>query len=98
MSFGKLIQSIISQQEETRKSVPVDLTLKNGNILLRSFKIREFDAENEVLTGITLQEEYVHVREGREPVLCSFKLSELKDLEVADWRIVTTDAEVICMA
>lgn len=46
--------------------------------------MKEFDSDSNTVKGITLQEEYTHVREGRAPVWCCFQLDEIKDLVCQD--------------
>jgi hypothetical protein len=75
-----IVSQILAQQEETSHKILVDIRLFNGNILLRSFHIVGLDEKKQIIKGLTAQEEYSHVREGREPQYCCFKFSEIQEL------------------
>lgn len=78
----KLID-IIKKQETKMHHIALDITLINGNILLKSFRLFEFDRQSGTLKGMTMQEEYAYIREEREPVYAHFNLAEVKQLETA---------------
>ncbi|MBX9851422.1 MAG: hypothetical protein K2X86_06640 [Cytophagaceae bacterium] len=80
MKILDIIQQIIKEQENSFQPIPVDIRIFNGNILLRSFRIYEVDFAQNTLIGLTLQEEYAHARENREPIDCILKISEIKEL------------------
>ncbi|MCS6822934.1 MAG: hypothetical protein NZ529_01470 [Cytophagaceae bacterium] len=65
-----------------RKFIPVDITLFNGNITLKSFVIINISGRR--ITGLTQQEQYTAPRENREPVYSSFGLDEIKCLYCAE--------------
>jgi hypothetical protein len=75
-----IVNQILAQQEEASHKILVDIRLFNGNILLRSFHIVGLDPSNEVIKGLTAQEEYSHAREGREPQYCILKFSDIQEL------------------
>jgi hypothetical protein len=80
MKTVEIIQNILSEQMHSFTHIPADIRLSNGNILLRSFRIYEVDLDHQHVVGLTLQEEYAHTRENREPVYCTLKLSEIKEI------------------
>lgn len=84
MTLINLIQNILNEQSDRFRPIPVDIKISNGNILLRSFHIHDFDPSNNIIKGLTSQEEYAHAREGREPVYCFLKVDEIKELICAD--------------
>jgi hypothetical protein len=61
---------------------PVDISLANGNILLRSFRIISIEGEN--IKGITWKEQYSAPRENREPVYSYFTCEEIARLNCFD--------------
>ncbi len=61
---------------------PVDISLTNGNILLRAFRI--LNLEDTKITGITWKEEYSAPRESRDPVYSYFDLEEIATLQCED--------------
>ena len=61
---------------------PVDISLANGNILLRSFRI--INIEGEKIKGITWKEQYSAPRENREPVYSYFECNEIIRLSCLD--------------
>ncbi len=78
------LRQIIDTQNDRNSKVPVDLILNNGNILLKGFRIHEFDDEVGKIKGLTMLEEYSHSREGREPVFCQLTLNDIKDLHQSE--------------
>lgn len=84
MRLSDNLQQIIIEQTKRNRIIPVDIKIANGNILLRSFRIYDFDAENNLLKGLTLQEEYSYAREGRDPIYCFLKIDDIKELICAD--------------
>lgn len=84
MKLLQLIESILKEQDNLFRPIPVDVTISNGNILLRSFYIYDLDPENKLIQGLTQQEKYAHTREGRDPVYCFLKLDEVKVLTCPD--------------
>ena len=84
MNSATYIKNVLTLIEKGKSKVPVDLKLTNGNILLRSFHILELDEEKMILKGLTQQEEYCHVREGRDPEYCFLNLSEVKEIYCLD--------------
>ena len=87
----EIVEKIIEEQKDRKSTFgeqqyyPVDITLVNGNILLRAFRIIEFE-ENKI-KGITWKEEYSAPREQREEVYCYFDLEEIASLNCFDLRI-----------
>lgn len=84
MKLPGLIENILKEQDNRFSPIPVDITISNGNILLRSFYIYSFDLENKLIQGLTQQEKYGYTREGRDPVYCFLKLDEVKELICPD--------------
>ena len=82
MELIKIIALILEEQNSRKpfKAIPVDIKINNGNILLRSFRIMELDKNNNTIKGLTYQEEYIHIREGREAAYCILQLEEIKEL------------------
>jgi hypothetical protein len=84
MKLIGLIETVLKEQSNHFKPIAVDITMSNGNILLRSFHIYDLDLRLELIKGLTQQEEYAHSREGREPVYCYLKLEEIKGFACPD--------------
>lgn len=80
MELKLQVQQIIEGQRKDNKKLPVDLCLVNGNIILKSFHITDFDNVSGIITGLTMFEEYASLKENRSPVYCSFKIDEIKSL------------------
>jgi hypothetical protein len=78
------IREIVAEQERTKRKVPVDIRMVNGNILLRSFHILEFDERENLVKGLTQQEEYSYPREGRSPEYCYLFIHEIKEITDGD--------------
>ncbi len=84
MDLKEYIKRIISEQSNNTallpmyEYLPVDVVLRNGNIILKSFKL--IALEGQTIKGLTRQEEYSAPREGRSPVYCFLEISEIKDL------------------
>ncbi|HSZ25983.1 MAG TPA: hypothetical protein VK766_09705 [Cytophagaceae bacterium] len=83
-AFEKTLQQVIDSQKTKSFIVPVDIILNNGNILLKGFRILEFDDRMGKIKGLTMLEEYSHTREGREPVFCQFSLNDIKDIHESE--------------
>ncbi|HVD96622.1 MAG TPA: hypothetical protein VNB90_00365 [Cytophagaceae bacterium] len=87
----ELVEKIIKEQHNKvaifsgKLYYPVDISLINGNILLRSFRILDLDKNK--ITGITWKEEYSAPRESREPVYSYFDLDEIATLTCEDLNI-----------
>ena len=79
---SKLVD-VVKKQKTKRHHIPLDINLLNGNILLKSFRLYDFDKSTGVIKGMTMQEEYAYLREDREPIFAYFNLSEIKNLEIA---------------
>lgn len=84
MSTQQIISKILNYQSKPQLLpgsilIPVTIILKNGNIVLKDFKI--LAVKGNTITGITKQEEYFAPREDREPVYSYFKLDEIKAVE-----------------
>jgi hypothetical protein len=79
-TFEKTLRQILDSQRNKAFRIPVDIILNNGNILLKGFRILEFDDHQGNIKGLTMLEEYSHAREGREPVFCQFTLNDIKDI------------------
>jgi hypothetical protein len=75
---------IVKKQKTKRHHIALDIHLHNGNILLKSFRLYDFDKATDVLKGMTMTEEYAYLREGREPVFAYFKLNEIKELDISN--------------
>ena len=84
----QFIESIIEEQQDKstiqigQLYYPVDISLANGNILLRSFRI--ISIEEEKIKGITWKEQYSAPRENREPVYSYFECDEIVRLSCLD--------------
>ncbi len=80
----KQIERILSEQQHKVTIIsgkiyfPVDISLTNGNILLRSFRVMELEGSE--IKGLTWQEEYSAPRENREPVYTYFDIDEIAAL------------------
>lgn len=79
-TFESTLKQIVDTQKSASNKIPVDIILTNGNILLKGFRIVEFDDTMGKIKGLTMLEEYSHAREGREPVFCQFALNDIKDI------------------
>jgi hypothetical protein len=88
MNSSTYINQILSLEQKGKSKVPVDLKLVNGNILLRSFHILEFDESKMIIKGLTQQEEYSYPREGRVPQYCYLMISEIKEIYCTDLELV----------
>lgn len=77
------LADIIKKQETKMHHIALDITLQNGNILLKSFRLFEFDVKTNQIKGMTMQEEYTYIREEREPIYAYFSLRDIKQLETA---------------
>lgn len=84
MRLIELIQTVLKEQSQYFRRIPVDVVISNGNILLRAFHIYDLDVEKNLVKGLTQQEEYAHAREEREPVYCFLKLNEVKEFSCPD--------------
>lgn len=80
MEIVSKINNVLLLQKENKRSLPVGIVLKNGNLQVKAFKIMSFDSSKEMLEGLTRLEIYSSMREKREPVICRFRLSEIKDI------------------
>lgn len=74
------IHHVLKKQKSRKRHIPVDLVMVNGNILLREFRLYDYDKKQKQLKGLTHREEYSHPREDREPVYCILHLSEVRNL------------------
>jgi len=74
---------IIRKQKRKRHHIALDINLFNGNILLKSFRLYEFDRSKNIIKGMTMHEEYAYLREGREPIFAYFNLKEIKELDIS---------------
>ena len=74
---------IVKKQKSKRHHIALDINLHNGNILLKSFRLYEFDKATNIIKGMTMHEEYAYLREGREPIFAYFNLSEIKQLDIS---------------
>ena len=79
---SKLIE-ILKKQEAKVHHIALDINLYNGNIVLKSFRLYDFDAKTNTIKGMTMHEEYAYLREDREPVFAYFQLKEIKQLDTA---------------
>jgi hypothetical protein len=84
MKLQQLVEIVLEEQSNRFRPIPVDITISNGNILLRSFHIKEFDSTSKTLIGLTQQEEYAYIREGRDPVYCYLKINDIKEIVCLD--------------
>lgn len=84
MNLGEIIEIVLKEQSNHYRPIPVDITILNGNILLRSFHIYDLNLSKNSVKGLTQQEEYAHAREDRDPVYCYLKLDEIKELSCPD--------------
>ena len=84
----QFVEKIVEEQKNKQSTFgeplycPVDLTLVNGNILLRAFRI--IDIEGSKIKGITWKEEYCAPREARKEVYSYFELDEIAALSCFD--------------
>ena len=74
---------ILKKQKTKRHHIALDINLYNGNILLKSFRLYDFDKSKDVIKGMTMHEEYAYLREGREPIFAYFNLNEIKQLDIS---------------
>jgi hypothetical protein len=74
---------ILKKQKTKRHHIALDIHLHNGNIVLKSFRLYDFDKAADVIKGMTMHEEYAYLREGREPIFAYFKLTEIKQLDIS---------------
>ena len=88
-----IVERIIKEQEQNQDTIlvghlyyPVDISLANGNILLRKYRI--ISIENNKIKGITWKEEYSAPRENREQVFSYFDFDEIASLECFDLSII----------
>lgn len=79
---SKLVD-VVKKQKPKKLHSAVDINLVNGNILLKSFRLYDFDKSTGIIKGMTMQEEYAYLREDREPIFAYFNISEIKKLEIA---------------
>lgn len=80
----RIIERILSLQKKRKRRVPVDIILKNGNLMIRSFQLIRFDLPNRELEGMTRLEAYSSLREQRDPVICRLNLDEIKQLILSE--------------
>ncbi len=84
----EFIESIVEEQQNKstiqigQLYYPVDISLTNGNILLRSFRI--ISIEDGKIKGITWKEQYSAPRENREPVYSYFEFDDIARLTCLD--------------
>lgn len=78
------LAEILKRQKNKRHHIALDINLHNGNILLKSFRLYDFDKSSDVIKGMTMHEEYAYLREGREPIFAYFNLNEIKELDIAN--------------
>jgi hypothetical protein len=88
----KNIEKIIREQNKNQSTIlvgqlyyPVDISLVNGNILLRAFRV--ISLEGDRIKGVTWKEEYSAPRENRELVFSYFHLEEIATLVCVDLEI-----------
>ena len=79
----KTLVDILKKQETKVHHIALDLILLNGNIQLKCFRLYDFDEKENVIKGMTMQEEYSYLRENREPAFAYFTLKEIKSLDIA---------------
>ena len=89
----EFVEKIVNEQKDKVSTFgkplyyPVDLTLVNGNILLRAFRIIDIDGSK--IKGITWKEEYCAPRESRKEVYSYFDLDEIAGLSCLNSCICT---------
>ena len=83
-TFEKTLKEIIDSNKNNNLQIPVDIVLNNGNILLKGFRVLEFDDTLGKIKGLTMLEEYSYPRENREPVFCQISLNDIKDLHQSE--------------
>ncbi len=88
----EIIDRIIKEQEQNQDTIlvghlyyPVDISLVNGNILLRNFRI--LSQEDGKIKGITWKEQYSAPRENRDEVFSYFLFDEIASLSCLDLSI-----------
>jgi len=74
---------VVKIQKTKGRHIAVDVYLQNGNILLKSFRLYDYDKPTNVLKGMTMHEEYAYLREGREPIYAYFNVTEIKQLDIS---------------
>lgn len=79
---SKLVE-IVKKQKTKRHHIALDINLHNGNILLKSFRLYDFDKSADIVKGMTMHEEYAYLREDREPIFAYFNISEIKQLDIS---------------
>ncbi len=95
----RIIEIILEEQSDKQAllvgsiTIPVDIWLTNGNILLRSFRLIELK-ENR-LKGITRYEEYSAPRENRKPRYSYFDLNDIEALECFDLDLKYSKSDVV---
>ena len=95
----KILERIIEEQNGRHVfligsfTIPVDIWLTNGNILLRSFRIIELKKNR--LKGITRFEEYSAPRENRTSRYSYFELDEIETLECFDLDIRYSKTDLV---
>lgn len=87
-----MIEEIITKVIRTQKGkktllkgqwyYPVDISMLNGNIMLRAFRIHSIE-ENKI-KGLTWKEEYSAPRESRAPIFCYLAFDEIASLSCHD--------------
>jgi hypothetical protein len=95
MNSATYINQVLSLEQKVKSKIPVDLKLVNGNILLRSFHVLEFDESKMMIKGLTQQEEYSYPREGRSPAFCYFNINEIKELYCTELELEHSSAEKV---
>lgn len=99
LELKRIIERILEEQNDRHTllvgsfTIPVDIWLSNGNILLRSFRIIELKKNR--IKGITRYEEYSAPRENREPKYSYFELDEIEALECFDLDSYYSKGELI---
>jgi hypothetical protein len=97
MNSATYIKQVLTLQAKGKNKVPVDLKLVNGNILLRSFHILEFDESKMKIKGLTQQEEYSYPREGRNPEFCYLDINEIKEVYSTDLELEHSSGERVSL-
>jgi len=79
----KKLVDVLKKQKTKVHHIALDFVLLNGNIHLKSFRLYDFNEKENIIKGMTMQEEYSYLREDREPVFAYFNLKEIKSLDAS---------------
>ncbi|WP_299249755.1 hypothetical protein [uncultured Cytophaga sp.] len=78
------IKDILKKQKHKKQQTVVDVLLYNGNLMLKSFRIYEYNVSTCLIKGMTMHEEYAYLRENRKPIFAYFHLDEINTIEITN--------------